>query len=72
MGTGSTGRLVVLRRRLKRLLTGKGTVVTTILDLAGAALIIGAAFVVLGLGAALMVSGAACLVASWSLTGGKG
>jgi hypothetical protein len=49
-------------------LTRKGTVVTTILDLAGTALVIAAAFVVLGLGAALAAAGVACLLASWSLT----
>lgn len=44
---------------------------TTVLDITGAALVIGAAFVALGLAAALAVAGFACLVASWSLTGGK-
>lgn len=43
---------------------------TTILDIVGTALIVGAAFVVLGLGAALAAAGLALLVASWSLSGG--
>lgn len=41
---------------------------TTFLDFVGAALIVSAAAVALGLGAALLTGGAACLFASWSLT----
>lgn len=70
MGAGSTRRLVVLRRRLERLLTRKGSAVTTVLDIIGAGLIIAAAAVAFGLGAALLAGGAVCLAASWSLSRG--
>lgn len=43
---------------------------TTILDLVGAGLIIGAAFIIGGLAAALIAGGSACLLASWSMSHG--
>ena len=42
---------------------------TTLLDVAAAVLLVAAAFVIAGLGAALGVAGVACLVVSWSLSG---
>jgi hypothetical protein len=45
--------------------------VTTILDLVGAVFVVSAAFAALGLAAALAVAGCACLIASWSMSGGK-
>lgn len=41
---------------------------TTALDLAGAALIVVGCAVVFGVGAALLAGGAACLALSWALT----
>lgn len=43
---------------------------TTVLDIIGAGLIIAAAAVAFGLGAALLAGGAVCLAASWSLSRG--
>lgn len=40
---------------------------TTLLEAAGMALVVAAAFVAFGLAAALAVAGACCLVTSWAL-----
>lgn len=48
----------------------KGGAVTTVLDIVGVVLIVAAAAVVAGLGAALAVGGVSALVASWTLSRG--
>lgn len=47
------------------------SVLTDLLDLLGIALIVAAAFVIAGTGAALIAAGACCLVVSYTMTRAK-